>query len=1160
MTNLLKLGKKIFTVGVVATTIFWSLGVAALVPAVANAATETDCATLMAGDLVKTTASPVIYVVNADKTKSYFPQGDVFKSWTGDNKYSYKTIAQTCLTSLKSATAVLPRPGTYLVKEAAADTVYTVLPGNKLSPMTVAAATALYGASYAKTPAKGGRTITMDDPSWTFYSQLNPTFGAQITETAPTEGSLVKVGTTYYVVGAAKTLSEVTATGLTANRFQTKFAHTLTATTGFTMSATKLEAQDAVLTDRTQGAKGAVGTTTGPVVSGNVTVSLAANTPAAGTVVAGQAIADLAHFNFSGTGTVTSLKVKRLGVSADATLNNVYLYDGVTKLTDAGSLSNGVVTFSNGAGLFTVNGSKTISVKADILAAVSGETVAVSINSASDVGGTTAGGTFPVSGNTFSVNSAILASVNFATTTATGPGATITAGTNNATLWQAAATVGTRAVSLSYVALKEIGSVPTDAFTNLQLYVNGVKVATGALDTNNVLAFDLSAAPVALNTGSRTLEVRGDVVKGSSRTFSFTLQNASDIVLVDSSYGVNVSATALSTTFSAVAAITTTISSGSVTITTDPSFTTTQVVKNSSGVTLGKWLLKAYGEDEKVMSLKVTSTTVGATQATEKINNLAIFVNGSQVGSSQTWTLSPADSSKTFGSGNLFTIAAGQTATVEVRGDLSLVDATTLTGIRMNLVVLANQFQGNTSFATSPAADTTYSAASTLSIVAGTVSLNKNSAFNSMNVAPNGSKVKVGSYTLKAGNADTVRVTSMNVGITGSFGTANLANLYTSENAAGVSPQASNNFSTDFTLKANEIRTIDVFADIGNATGTIVTTLGVTAQNGTGSDASQTNQTGQTITVGAGTLAYPSSIVIGSLSSQYVLGGSTQPSFTVYNFVASNAPVVIDELGFTFGGSSVANTDEPITSLTISGKDYPVVGHAVTVTDLALTVPVGYGGLDLAVAAKFNTAGLNGITSGLTATSTLTYVKYHSGNTTASNSALTVQSNAVTVTVSKPSLGVVATADKLVNGLVKVGSVMVSADAAGDILVKNVPITINGTTATISTSSIAAGTLVVKDSAEQTVAAVTSTVMAAGASATDFILNFNGYKIAAGKSQTFGIYVTAASVSGAVNTCSLTSKLGSASLFTWTDVSGNYTGGTGTLLYGYPSGSMTVSN
>jgi hypothetical protein len=58
MTNLLKLGKKIFTVGVVATTIFWSLGVAALVPAVANAATETDCATLMAGDLVKNNSFP----------------------------------------------------------------------------------------------------------------------------------------------------------------------------------------------------------------------------------------------------------------------------------------------------------------------------------------------------------------------------------------------------------------------------------------------------------------------------------------------------------------------------------------------------------------------------------------------------------------------------------------------------------------------------------------------------------------------------------------------------------------------------------------------------------------------------------------------------------------------------------------------------------------------------------------------------------------------------------------------------------------------------------------------------------------------------------------------------------------------------------------------
>ena len=91
MNNLLKLGKKVFTVGVASTTIFWSLGVAALVPAVASAATVNTaaCSTIVAGDFIKGTGAAV-WAVNADKSMSYFPDGDTFKSWTVDA--SYKSI------------------------------------------------------------------------------------------------------------------------------------------------------------------------------------------------------------------------------------------------------------------------------------------------------------------------------------------------------------------------------------------------------------------------------------------------------------------------------------------------------------------------------------------------------------------------------------------------------------------------------------------------------------------------------------------------------------------------------------------------------------------------------------------------------------------------------------------------------------------------------------------------------------------------------------------------------------------------------------------------------------------------------------------------------------------------------------------------------------
>jgi len=52
-----------------------------------------------------------------------------------------------------------------------------------------------------------------------------------------------------------------------------------------------------------------------PVVSGSVSASLASDTPAAqtvavlGTTASASTVADLAHFSFSGTGTVTQLLI-----------------------------------------------------------------------------------------------------------------------------------------------------------------------------------------------------------------------------------------------------------------------------------------------------------------------------------------------------------------------------------------------------------------------------------------------------------------------------------------------------------------------------------------------------------------------------------------------------------------------------------------------------------------------------------------------------------------------------------------------------------------------------------------------------------------------------------------------------------------------------------
>ena len=178
-----------------------------------------------------------------------------------------------------------------------------------------------------------------------------------------------------------------------------------------------------------------------PVIpTGPVTVALATDSPAAGSFIAPASGVQFAKFTFSGAGAVTSVKLLRTGVSSSTTLSNIYLYDGATRLTDGASIgSDNTVTFNSLSGLFTVAGTKTISVVAT--------TVTADYSLGFTLVGYTAGGTAVtanVVGNQLFGASATLASI--AMSSALGSGNT-DAGVD-ITVWQGTATVSTRDVLL----------------------------------------------------------------------------------------------------------------------------------------------------------------------------------------------------------------------------------------------------------------------------------------------------------------------------------------------------------------------------------------------------------------------------------------------------------------------------------------------------------------------------------------------------------------------------------------------------------------------------------------------------------------------------------------------------------------------------------------
>lgn len=1177
------LAKKIFAVGSAAAMV-----AALVVPFAASAAVHSDGTNV-------SDSTGTVYMVVGGQLRPYTSAG-AFLSY-GFNSWSTVVPASAEDLALPKGSFIAPQDGKIFCATATKGTDVkgecALVTGGQKASFT--SATVFKGLGFSFARAQNGDS-----------SFLSKTANVDNSTAAHLPGVLINKGGTVYLVGTNGLLGIPDLA--TFNSWGDSFSDVVPAN-----AADNAMSQTGVMATRTAGQLSPVaqvpGVTPPPgVVSGSVSAMLSSDTPAATTVVAGQAIADLAHFAFTGTGTVTQVVLQRIGVSADTTLSNVYLYVGNNKVTDAGSVSNGLVTFSNSAGLFTVNGTVVVSVKSDIAStngstSTSGQTVGAQLTSYTVANGTPVA--VSVSGNTMTVAAVgDLASVTL--NSISSPSSNVNAGTMNTSLWTGSFSVATRKVNLKYVAFKQVGSVPAGSLQNIKLYVAGAPVGTpiASLDASNNVTFDMSANPVVLNTGTQTIELRADIIKGSSFNFSLRLQTTSDIVLVDTNYGVNITCGG---SFPASAS-SATVTQGTVSTQQDATYNVTQIVKNSSNLTLGQWTMKAYGEDMKVMSLKVLvnfKDNVGAatdTIATEGFNNLSVYVNGGMVGSSANAVglNTHTTVTKSFGSTNLFTIPAGQTVTVAVKGDLALDTTTKVSEVLTNLYEDVGTMQGVTSYQTYPtvAVGAITATGVTLSVVSSSVTLAKNSGFAAQTVSPNSTAQKIGSFVIQSSNADGVRVTSLTVNIAGTLNssapTAAMANLYLqAPNGATqkVNPSTANNFSVDFTVAANQSATVDVYADITNSTGTIVPSmygsgLGVTsgqsvylsadgsAYNGT----SHLAVTGSTVTVNTGSIAsngsQPTLNTGSSPVAQFVVGNQTNQPIATYNFVATGGTANVTELHFTVTGTHDPATDTPVTAVHVGGQTGNVLnsGSAETVTVSGLNVPitVGSAGVDVPVTVDFAAVGTNGVTSGKTIILTLTYVKYLSGSTTTTFTP-SVPAPTMTIVASKPVVTAAASGASLVAGSVEAIDVTVTATgAAGDnaaaITLNTLPLVISMTNATASATD-PSNIKVYKSTDMSTNLATGNTVLGSTTSGTTTVtLDNTKTRITAGSPVTFKVFVTVTNGNvsgGGAGSASMSTSLGAAASgvagFSWTDTEGGGSAELGTaLITQYPSSFSAV--
>lgn len=904
-----------------------------------------------AGDLIKMDGLSSVYYLAGDGKRYVFPNEATYFSWYSDFS-GVKTIPQSELETYPLGKNVTMRPGTKLVKITTDPKVYAVTPDGKLIwvPSETVAST-LWGTNWAK------RIVDVSDAFFTNYTILS----GEVAASAYPAGSLIKysgAADVYFVDGNGKARKITSESAFLANRFKWDDVVNAPDSVPMPVAGTDITAYEEALADTSSGAGGTPGAGTG------LTVALAGTTALSTTIItnatAGQSNANMASFNLTasndGEVKVTTIKLKRVGISSDTTLSAVYLYDGTTRLTDSASVSSGYMTWNNASGITTVAAgtTKTITVKADVnttAGAAAGETIAVSVNAASDIttNGAAVSGSFPITGNTMSVASATLGTFAVGTALPSGTGE-VTAGETDYSLWKNTVTIGTRYLNLSGIRLRMIGSVGLSDLKNLKFYVDGVQrgdaVATIGSDSYVYFGF---ATPVKLDTGSRVLEMRGDVINGSNKTYSWSLQYAIDIEATDSEYGVSVKPTG---TIPATTGVIT-VSVGTLSVEKASDSPSGTVTKDATGATLAKYTFKAYGEPIKIEYLSV-AVVEGNSENDYALRNGAVFANGVQVGS--TAAIPSKDDSPAFVDYNLgssLVVTPGTPVTVEVRADIydsagtNNVSALDTVQIRLKNRASSAQRQSSLGYIDVPGSDKD---ANPLTVAVGSLTLAKQGSYADQNVTlPKNADYKLGSYVLTNGSYEAVTLNTIMVQFASvtndTFAVTDLSDVYVKYGTKSTSIKAtvgtaSSTWSINETLAKNGSLVLEVWGKVpGTATAedsirSSMTVSGITTDSSTNSEK---YATGQTLVAKDGSLTISKD---GGSATTAIVKANTTVDAVKFKFAAANDSYVVTEVvaTTTSAGASVINQATLKDGSTVLATAY-FSGTTVTFGGLVISIP-----------------------------------------------------------------------------------------------------------------------------------------------------------------------------------------------------------------------------
>ncbi|MCI0479602.1 hypothetical protein L0Y59_03585 [Candidatus Uhrbacteria bacterium] len=507
--------KKTFSSLVATMTVLSSVGVGSL--GFANVASAVSV-----GDLIKA-SGPAVYYYAQDGKRYVFPNEKTYFSWYKDFA-SVKTISDAELAAIAIGGNVTVRPGTKLIKIQTDPKTYAVTRCGTIHWIeSETIAKSLYGDAWA--------TRVIDVPDAFF---VNYTVGSSVATAVHPNGQVITYegDSSSYIVWDGKKRKFASQAAFDANGLNAVYSvgTTISYPNGTDVTGRESDIADVVCA--------------GPAVTGDLTVALAADTPAGMTLPKSASSVKLAKYMFSSGAsavTINGLTVHRVGVGAANDWSGVYLYDADGMRLTTGRTINSTAhtaTFSGLTVSVPAGGSTAVYLYGDVAptAAAGGQHAFEIMDAASVVvdGNVAIGGMFPVRANTFTIGTSSSGRLDVLKgATPANP----VVGAMGTEISNFKLTANTNDIRVNAVTLYQAGSVTNSDITNLKLYQGSTLVASASGVSSNgriVLNFEPSYLIAAGTT--RVFSLTADVAGRSARTIKTYVEYTTDVNATDTVY------------------------------------------------------------------------------------------------------------------------------------------------------------------------------------------------------------------------------------------------------------------------------------------------------------------------------------------------------------------------------------------------------------------------------------------------------------------------------------------------------------------------------------------------------------------------------------------------------------------------------------------------